>query len=55
MGGLDSGMFTQLCGLGSHKVARRVGFGWVATLRSAFARERGTCPSTYARCFAGDC
>jgi transcriptional regulator GlxA family with amidase domain len=35
------------------EVARRAGFGSSATLRSAFARERGTSPSAYARVFAG--
>ena len=40
-------------GLAGGAVARRAGFGSAATLRSAFARERGTSPSAYARCFAG--
>jgi transcriptional regulator GlxA family with amidase domain len=40
-------------GLAVEEVARRSGFGSAATLRSAFARERGTSPSAYARCFAG--
>ncbi len=40
-------------GLAVEEVARRAGFGSAATLRSAFARERGTSPSAYARCFAG--
>jgi transcriptional regulator GlxA family with amidase domain len=35
------------------EVARRAGFGSSATLRTVFARERGTSPSAYARCFAG--
>jgi len=42
-------------GLPVEEVARRAGFGSAATLRSAFGRERGTSPSAYARCFAGDC
>lgn len=42
-------------GLPVEEVARRTGFGSSATLRSAFARERGTSPSAYARCFAGSC
>jgi transcriptional regulator GlxA family with amidase domain len=40
-------------GLSVEEVARRSGFGSGATLRSAFARERGTSPSAYARCFSG--
>jgi transcriptional regulator GlxA family with amidase domain len=40
-------------GLSVEEVARRSGFGSAATLRSAFARERGTSPSAYARCFSG--
>jgi transcriptional regulator GlxA family with amidase domain len=40
-------------GLRVEEVARRAGFGSAATLRSAFARERGTSPSAYARCFTG--
>jgi transcriptional regulator GlxA family with amidase domain len=40
-------------GLSVEEVARRCGFGSAATLRSAFARQRGTSPSAYARCFAG--
>lgn len=40
-------------GLAVDEVARRAGFGSGATLRSVFARERGTSPSSYARCFAG--
>ena len=40
-------------GLRVDEVARRAGFGSAATLRSAFARERGTSPSAYARCFSG--
>jgi transcriptional regulator GlxA family with amidase domain len=40
-------------GLSVEEVARRAGFGSAATLRSAFARERGTSPSAYARCFTG--
>jgi transcriptional regulator GlxA family with amidase domain len=40
-------------GLSVEEVARRCGFGSSATLRSAFARSRGTSPSAYARCFAG--
>jgi transcriptional regulator GlxA family with amidase domain len=40
-------------GLAVEEVARRSGFGSSATLRSAFARERGTSPSAYARVFAG--
>jgi transcriptional regulator GlxA family with amidase domain len=40
-------------GLPVEEVARRSGFGSGATLRSAFARERGTSPSAYARCFSG--
>ena len=40
-------------GLSVEEVARRAGFGSAATLRSAFARERGTSPSSYARAFAG--
>jgi transcriptional regulator GlxA family with amidase domain len=39
-------------GLPVEEVARRAGFGSAATLRAAFARERGTSPSAYARCFA---
>jgi transcriptional regulator GlxA family with amidase domain len=39
-------------GLAVEEVARRAGFGSAATLRAAFARERGTSPSAYARCFA---
>ena len=42
-------------GLAVEEVARRAGFGSAATLRSAFARARGTSPSAYARCFAGTC
>jgi transcriptional regulator GlxA family with amidase domain len=38
-------------GLRVEEVARRAGFGSAATLRTAFARERGTSPSAYARCF----
>ncbi len=41
-------------GLAVEEVARRAGFGSAATLRSAFARERGTSPSAYARCFTGE-
>jgi transcriptional regulator GlxA family with amidase domain len=40
-------------GLAVEEVARRAGFGSSATLRAAFARERGTSPSSYARTFAG--
>jgi transcriptional regulator GlxA family with amidase domain len=40
-------------GLRVEEVARRAGFGSAATLRTAFARERGTSPSAYARCFTG--
>jgi transcriptional regulator GlxA family with amidase domain len=40
-------------GLRVDEVARRAGFGSSATLRSVFARERGTSPSAYARCFSG--
>jgi len=40
-------------GLRVEEVARRAGFGSAATLRSVFARERGTSPSAYARCFTG--
>lgn len=40
-------------GMRVDEVARRAGFGSAATLRSAFARERGTSPSAYARCFSG--
>ena len=40
-------------GLRVEQVARRSGFGSAATLRTAFARERGTSPSAYARCFSG--
>ena len=40
-------------GLAVDEVARRSGFGSSATLRAAFARERGTSPSSYARCFTG--
>ena len=40
-------------GMRVEEVARRAGFGSAATLRSAFARERGTSPSAYARCFSG--
>ena len=40
-------------GLAVEEVARRCGFGSAATLRSVFARQRGTSPSAYARCFAG--
>ena len=40
-------------GMAVEEVARRAGFGSAATLRAAFARERGTSPSAYARCFAG--
>ncbi len=40
-------------GLGVEEVARRAGFGSAVTLRTAFARERGTSPSAYARSFAG--
>jgi transcriptional regulator GlxA family with amidase domain len=38
-------------GLSVEEVARRSGFGSSATLRSAFARERGTSPAAYARTF----
>ncbi|MCW2778091.1 MAG: AraC family transcriptional regulator [Frankiales bacterium] len=38
-------------GLAVEEVARRAGFGSAATLRTQFARERGTSPSSYARTF----
>jgi transcriptional regulator GlxA family with amidase domain len=38
-------------GLGVEEVARRAGFGSAATLRTQFARWRGTSPSAYARTF----
>ncbi len=40
-------------GTSVEEVARRSGFGSAATLRAAFARERGTTPSAYARAFSG--
>jgi transcriptional regulator GlxA family with amidase domain len=40
-------------GMGVEEVARKSGFGSPVTLRAAFARERGTSPSAYARTFAG--
>jgi transcriptional regulator GlxA family with amidase domain len=40
-------------GMPVEEVARRAGFGSAATLRAAFARERGTSPSAYARVFSG--
>jgi transcriptional regulator GlxA family with amidase domain len=38
-------------GMSVEEVARRTGFGSAATLRTQFARERGTSPSAYARTF----
>lgn len=38
-------------GTSVEEVARRTGFGSAATLRTQFARERGTSPSAYARTF----
>jgi transcriptional regulator GlxA family with amidase domain len=38
-------------GVPVEEVARRCGFGSAATLRTQFARERGTSPSAYARAF----